>query len=66
MEKKRSLMMNLAVIGAILLLALAAALLPPLLPERDVTPTAGTLEDAGFTFTPAGTPDTPADEGGDP
>lgn len=53
MEKKRTLLLNLAVIGAILLLALAALALPQLLPGRDVTPNAGTLEDAGFTFTPA-------------
>lgn len=59
MEKKRTLMINLAVIGAILLLVVATLALPALLPQRDVTPNAGTLEDAGFTFTPADAPPHP-------
>lgn len=66
MERKRTLMMNLAVIGAILLLALLTLALPQLLPERNVTPNAGTLEEAGFTFTPADEPFAPEDQGGNP
>lgn len=53
MEKRRTIIMNLAVVAAVLLLALAAFLLPQILPERQITPNAGTLEDAGFEFTPA-------------
>lgn len=52
MRKKRVIIANVAVIAAVLLLALAAFLLPQLLPERSITPNAGTLEDAGFTFMP--------------
>ena len=57
MEKKREIAMNLAVVAAVVLLALAAFLLPRLLPARDLTPNAGTIEDAGFVFTP----DSPAE-----
>lgn len=61
MERRQMLLKNLAVIGAILLLALATLALPRLLPGHDITPNAGSLEDAGFTFTPADAPVTPAE-----
>ncbi|MBQ7849779.1 MAG: hypothetical protein IJ343_08680 [Clostridia bacterium] len=62
MNNKRTVLMNAAVIGVVLLLALLMFLLRPALPDRDITPNAGTLEDAGFTFTfessaPAGSQD---------
>lgn len=66
MERKRTLVMNLAVIGVVLLLALLTLALPRLLPERNVTPNAGMLEDAGFTFTPADESFVPDDQGGNP
>lgn len=52
MDKKRVVWMNLAVVGAVLLLAVMAFLLPEVLPDREITPNAGTLEEAGFEFTP--------------
>lgn len=52
MSTKRRIVINLAVVAAVLLLALVALLLPEMLPERVITPNAGTLEEAGFTFTP--------------
>ncbi len=51
MEKKRVIVMNVAVVAMVLLLAVAAFLLSDMLPGRDITPTAGTLEEAGFEFT---------------
>ena len=53
MEKKRALLVNLAAVAAVLVLALGAFVLAQVMPARDITPTAGTLEEAGFTFTPA-------------
>lgn len=51
MEKKRVLLMNVALVAAVLLLALAALLLSEILPGRDITPNAGSLEEAGIVFT---------------
>ena len=50
--KKRTLLVNLAALAAVLALALGAYLLSGALPARDITPNAGTLEDAGIVFTP--------------
>ncbi|MBR3765349.1 MAG: hypothetical protein IKK57_12470 [Clostridia bacterium] len=50
--KKRTLLVNLAAVAAVLALALGAYLLSEALPARDITPNAGTLEEAGIVFTP--------------
>lgn len=62
MNDKRTMLMNAAVIAFLLLVVLILFLVRPALPERDITPNAGTLEDSGFTFTfeaadPAGSHD---------
>lgn len=51
MNNKRTLLMNAAVIGAVLVLTLIVFLLIPAVPNHDITPNAGTLEDSGFTLT---------------
>ena len=51
MKNKRALLLNAAVIGAVLVLTLILFLLIPVVPDRDITPNAGSLEDSGLTFT---------------
>lgn len=50
-EGKHNLLVNLAAVAAVLLLALGAFLLSKALPARDITPNAGTVEEAGIVFT---------------
>lgn len=51
MDKKRTILMNLAVIAAVLLLALLVLLLSRTLPARDITPNAPAPEESGVVIT---------------
>lgn len=51
MEKKRTILMNLSVVAAVLLLALLTLLLSKSLPQRDITPNAVPSEDSGVSIT---------------
>lgn len=51
LEKKRTIMINLAVIAAVLLLALLTLLLSKALPQRDITPNAVPSEGSGVSIT---------------
>lgn len=50
MKTWRTLLINAAVIAAVVLLAFGALGLSRILPAREIVPNAGTLEEAGFTF----------------
>ena len=50
-EKKRTLLVNLVAVAAVLALVLGAFLLSKAVPARDITPNAGTVEEAGIVFT---------------
>ena len=51
MERKRARRMNIALIAAVLVLALAAYVLSRILPSPDITPTAIPGESSGITLT---------------
>lgn len=51
MEKKRTLLLNLGVIGVVLALAVAALLLSRVLPPPQITPTTASPEEAGVSIT---------------
>ena len=51
MEKKRTLLLNLGVIGVVLALAVAALLLSRVLPPPQITPATASPEEAGVSIT---------------
>lgn len=51
MERKRARRLNIALIAAVLVLALAAYVLSQILPSPDITPTAIPGESSGITLT---------------